>query len=1259
MLPAIVVLLLSLASSANTVEVVSSSCSEGENDTCLTLASCLSNITACFASDTTVNFIERFYIISQEVSSNDFHVVSDIRNLTIAGNSSRILCTGRIGFAFINITNLNIQGLQFELCGKILPARVQAELHLTRSTDSSYYLSDGTRVALLFGNILNLTLLHIGIHNSHGYGVIITNSLWIMISSSNISHSNSQALDCHQETPTEILCCNGASSSNDVEYGSCSGGNIVIINTDQVNYALNAHTISVLNTSITHGINLDTKRNFNENYTYTAGGLSLYTGHSLYSEDVIVKNCTISSNVGHVSGNAVVYIRDSIKSNYRITITQTSFHNGNSGFQRFEKTAQSGGLTIKYGYLDEYRRVSILDPIARKRVIIEHSTFRRNRGFTAGAILFQSHIFRDKRMLAGILVKDCILSENFGYDTILTVRGNQGNRFYDINLNMVNTTLLNNKLLNQPLLTDQLIVFHHLPLISTLHIEGIDTVTCTEIRIEGNELRGISAAQVIEVRFRGVNVISSNRGTMGGAINIYRTRIRLQDPGAKIYITNNSATLSGGAIYVFPSARTNSKVPFCFFDVQYGQCDELSPEVHRSIVLRNNTAGASGHSVYGGDIEVCSLLECFSPLQNKQTGLSVFKQVFDIPWNNSLTEVTSDVKRLCFCVNGQPECDLEAWIISTYPGGLVHVPAVAVGQLNGSNPSIVFSRVTNSNNARIADQEKRQQVGVRCQNLNYTIHSLESAQFEIELGLTSGETYFRSGQSIVLNTTTCPLGFQLGNSLTCSCVPILEKSKVSCSLEMQSFERPAMVWIGYNSETNQFLAHNNCPLQKCKSERSIFTFNETDIQCEKGFSGILCGKCTTNLSATFGSVACKKCVLSNLALVMVIFVIAGPLLIFSILYGDLTINKGTLASGIFYANVVHIHRSILFGPSHISAVTVIIAWLNLDLGIELCFYPGMTFYARLWFQYLFPTYLMLLVLISLCLNWYTSLGGRIIGNNIHNVTSTILLLAYTKLLRTVAETLSFTTISSSLGNSTKVWLYDANIPYMEAKHVVIAVVAVVVLACFILPFTVFMVFEYPLLRHKTRKLVLRLVPHPLIHGFQKPYKKHYRWWTGLLLLIRVLLVTLHQTNILGNQRLNLIVIVTIGLCILGTTWNLGSMYKCKYAAAIEAFYLTNLVLLAGWSEYVSTQQGQQILSYVLVTLALLVLAAILLYHIATKVITVIKEIKKKKPEGEGTRTVHMQHLEDSDSHNVQVPSSTYIQVTGDQRPLTELIISEQ
>lgn len=158
----------------------------------------------------------------------------------------------------------------------------------------------------------------------------------------------------------------------------------------------------------------------------------------------------------------------------------------------------------------------------------------------------------------------------------------------------------------------------------------------------------------------------------------------------------------------------------------------------------------------------------------------------------------------------------------------------------------------------MAEQEGKQQVGVMCQKLKYTIQSLENTTMEIKIGIFLSSRGFISNRSILVSTEECPTGFELDKSLVCSCVTFLERNGISCFLDMQNFQRPSLVWVGSNTVNNEFLAHQNCPLHKCRSNvTTTFTFNATNHQCESGFVGIVCGGCQQNLSAVFGSNACK------------------------------------------------------------------------------------------------------------------------------------------------------------------------------------------------------------------------------------------------------------------------------------------------------------------------------------------------------------------------------------------------------------------
>lgn len=580
--------------------------------------------------------------------------------------------------------------------------------------------------------------------------------------------------------------------------------------------------------------------------------------------------------------------------------------------------------------------------------------------------------------------------------------------------------------------------------------------------------------------------------------------------------------------------------------------------------MRENRADSSGNSIFGGNIDFCQL-EGISATN----GLDTFWDLFDIPYNRSLTEVTSTIRQLCFCREHKPDCDTKAMIIPTFPGQGFSVSAVAVGQLNGTNADTAVSHIIDSQDyITLGQQQGVQELFTVCTQLNYTLSSRENEVTIIGLQTNYGETRLPNSLmlSLEVHTRPCPLGFSLEEQLmVCICNKFLSSFDVKCFISPNvEFQTQFPVWVGYSSEENLLMAHRSCPLQFCESRSVNFTIDKADLQCHSGHSGILCGGCKENLSSVFGSSACRECSNSYLSLCLAFFM-AGLFLVATMIYGDLTLSQGSFNGLSFYANIVRVHHSILFPPDHTNVVTVFIAWLNLDLGIEVCFYDGMDSYARTWLQYLFPAYIWILVIVVIFAGWHSKRAAQAFGRNAVQVLATLLLLSYTKIQRIVLETWSSTYIAHESG-SFSVWLVDGNVPFMKGKYIWLTLMSIAVTVGFLIPFTFILLCEYPL-QAKLGTLMLRYKLTPLIDVYQGPYKIQFRWWSGAMLLVRVMLLLAFGFNTLGDQRLNLILIVSMSAIILGIMWNVGTIYKEKYVNVIESFFLLNLGLLSAWTLY--------------------------------------------------------------------------------------------
>jgi len=267
-------------------------------------------------------------------------------------------------------------------------------------------------------------------------------------------------------------------------------------------------------------------------------------------------------------------------------------------------------------------------------------------------------------------------------------------------------------------------------------------------------------------------------------------------------------------------------------------------------------------------------------------------------------------------------------------------------------------------------------------------------------------------------------------------------------------------------------------------------------------SGILCGGCKANLSMVFGSSRCLQC--SHWWLLLIpVFALAGIILVFLLTTLNLTVSIGVINGLIFYANITRANMAVFFPPTNNTAVLVLsvfIAWLNLDIGVDVCFYHGLDMFAKTLLQLVFPLYVWVLVIIIIISSHYSTRAAKLNGKNSVPVLATLFLLSYAKLLRVVISTLSFTTVvnykSENISNSSRqyVWLYDANVQYLKGKHILLFLAALVILVALSVPYTLVLSFVQCLQRRSSYRLLswLRRLK-PLFDAYTGPYKDRHRY----------------------------------------------------------------------------------------------------------------------------------------------------------------------
>ena len=714
-----------------------------------------------------------------------------------------------------------------------------------------------------------------------------------------------------------------------------------------------------------------------------------------------------------------------------------------------------------------------------------------------------------------------------------------------------------------------------------------------------------------------VDTIKGNMAYGGGVyVGVKGTLSML--PDTTVFWNNNHATY-GGAIYVTDvsplgycaSVATYVPKEDCFFQLP-GQ-NLSNGDV--KFVFNNNLADAAGSFLYGGVIDNCKLTD----LDSYSSG-EVFDKIAHNEDKNttSRNSISSVPLQICPCNNNHPVCTPSASNYNVYPGETFQVPVLAVGQRNGIVPGTVRSIIQYPDQTEVDLKEDQylQKTSNICTNINYTVSSL-SPIVHIELHAEgnpcakSDFSYLSRLLLILVNLNqTCPPGFNISKSArSCVCEQRLaqytDKCHITDGIGRVTRTSSQQFWVGYDDQSPGLILHSHCPFEYCIShDEVVFSLNNTDKQCAYNRSGLLCGACKKGYSLVLGTSQCKQCTNSNLVL-FILFALMGIALVLFLLVCKLTVATGTLSGLVFYANIVGTNCTLFLTAN--SVLSVFIAWLNLNFGIETCFYNGLDTYSKTWLQFVFPVYLWVLVGLMIIVSHYSQRFAKLLGNNPVSVLATLILLSYTKILRTLIAVVYVTYLEYPTYNKT-VWLYDANINYLGSKHIPLFLVAVIFFLFLFLPYAFLLLFGQWLQAISHLRLfswVNSARIKPFMDSYHAPYKAKHRYWPGLLLVVRFVLFVVFAIQFNPQQdraSINQLAIL-VGAGVLNLwVWISGGVYRNRYLDALEASFTLNMIILAASTLYTShvshSGENQLAVGYTSVSIAFATFIGILIFQVA-------------------------------------------------------------
>ena len=777
---------------------------------------------------------------------------------------------------------------------------------------------------------------------------------------------------------------------------------------------------------------------------------------------------------------------------------------------------------------------------------------------------------------------------------------------------------------------------------------------------KGGGLHAISssikaASSIANGQYTGARLnITGNAAKRGGGLSL--------EANAKLYILKydfyfyyyddndfNTTTFTanradyGGAIYVDDDTNSgacaSNTETECFFQVLALHSAENPDLKIQSMHFSQNHANISGSTLYEGLLDRCAVslfaevhIKYPRDFKDRGDGISYFKNVSTFTYYNpyyydyyyyydhTRDIISSDPVRVCLCFNADQNNDCtHQHYTEIKKGQTFTLPVVAVDQV-GQPVNATIQTSLHFTESGLAEGELAKKIPAECTNLTFNVvspHKSENLSLYASDGPCKDAELSSAAVEIHFLPCSCPIGLQVSEmnstNCTCDCHSDISQYMEHCDSHtgLLTKQPQTRAWISYINDTDLtgYLVFPSCPFDYCLSTSPSVDLSEqngADAQCAFDRSSLLCGSCQPGLSLSLGSSHCLQCpsywpVL--LIAITIAAILAGIALVALLLLLNMTVAGGTLNGLIFYANVVHANESILLPFQMRNFITVFISWLNLDLGIDTCYFPGMDTYIKTWLLLAFPAYIILLVVLVIIISSCSTKFSNLIGKKDPVATlATLILLSYAKLLEICFKSLSVGILEYPDGSSEMLWLPDATVKYLSGKHIPLFIAAVLILMVGLV-YTA-LLFSWQWLLYLPRWRIFKWTRNPKIQTFietyHKPYTPKHRYWTGLVLIIRVILYLVAATNISDDPTTALTAINFTVCCIFALRLFFGSrLYRKWPVDVLETFFFLNILSFVIFTSYSldSQARNREAAAYTSVIITFIALLLIILYHV--------------------------------------------------------------
>ena len=1073
-----------------------------------------------FSLNSSINFTLSHGIFCQVTSNQtnkiDIHSDSPTEWVTITcvnNDTSEFPPQSRRGLAFFNIT-VTLERLIFKDCGTYLTTLRDTAIVDYLNSSSLYYTSSHA-AALVFVHC-QVKMSQVNIYYSYGFAMIGVNLYNSSIDNVNMSNSI---------LSLEIF------KSNNVSIGSGLLLHYMDINNtfQEENSVFQVYDVHINDAYFSYNIDYNTNSCITDTYynkhpsssdgsnpIVNAAGLTiLYTQQSNGQVSVYITESQFVQNFGSFAGGMFVLQYQTFAVTNTTIINTVFYHNIN-----FEPC--HGAAIVFYWYsLHLPKNQENFTPL-----YFFNTSFIKHQGISQwpestldyGAVYIG--IVTPGFVHLDIRFNECKFQENFVANTGACLYASVYK--YIDNINNISITL-------ESTIATKNSQYTGIPFVSSagiFYFHRIDKVDITGNSNFSNNYGSVISSKDSNIYLSGDLTFDNNHAMSGSAIHLLgNCQLHFMSEIIARF-TNNWAQIVGGAIHA-EGAKIHDK---CVIQID---------AYINQIVFSDNEAKRAGSSIYAQPIFSCYINNS-KYVETLNESMAYYNQHFTFINNISNTTL--------FTFSTIPQC-LKEYIRTPlrqiFPGQEIYYCISALDALDRNVYStIAINIVRNYSQPNIPkttklwlsydDQEQLIQEGTNCTTISVTVHTND--QFNIIDGMIVFSLYHQPKiltKSVKIHP--CPLGFEL-NKITGVC----ELSSSFGNLRKNHFIVPIIgnltnqtitrlfvffSWAGtieYENKTKtQFGVSLTCPIGYCDSNHTLPYFYSGDLSSNESLKlsdgitnyhpplclyqreGTLCGRCSEGLSVVFGSTECHHCSNAWIAS-MAIYLVAGPLIIYLLYALRLTLTTGTLNGIIFYAQAANCglldmlrYHYIKSSIDRLSGLTIfVLQSLNLETGISLCFYDGMTELWKDGLSLVFPLYLLttVIVLIIFC-RFSLKLSNRIAHSSVQ-VLVTVVHLSFSSLLLRLINAMTYSDVYTS-NEVHHVWYLDGNVKYGGHSHRTLMIVTLIVVPGLLLPYVLLLLFAKPLRPLACTNMYLR----PLLEAINAPYKEGKQYWFTLRLLL--------------------------------------------------------------------------------------------------------------------------------------------------------------